>query len=50
MPVSELNTALQLQGTLDNEFSPKLNTLSGNALAELMTTKIDPKEGSVLNR
>lgn len=46
----ELNTTINLQGTLDNEFSPNLNTVSGDAFAELLTTNIDPKEGSVLNK
>lgn len=46
----KLNTTLSLQGTLDNEFSPNLNSATGNAFAELLTTKIDPKEGSVLSK
>ncbi|MEY8847923.1 AsmA-like C-terminal region-containing protein [Psychroserpens sp. XS_ASV72] len=46
----KLNTLINLQGTLDHEFSPNLNTLTGNAFAELLTTQIDPKEGSVLNK
>lgn len=46
----KLNTIINLQGTLDSEFSPNLNTISGDAFAELLTTSIDPKEGSVLNK
>jgi hypothetical protein len=46
----KLNTTINLQGTLDNEFSPNLNTVTGNAFAELLTTNIDPKEGSVLSK
>ena len=39
-----------MSGVLDKEFSPVLNTISGNAFAELLTTKIEPKEGEVLNK
>lgn len=46
----KLNTTINLQGTLDNEFSPNLNTVSGDAFAELLTTNIDPKQGSVLSK
>lgn len=46
----KLNTSINLQGTLDSEFSPNLNTVSGNAFAELLTTNIDPKQGSVLSK
>ncbi|MCB0381772.1 MAG: AsmA family protein [Psychroserpens sp.] len=46
----KLNTTISLQGTLDNEFSPNLNTMTGNAFAELLTTNIDPKQGSVLSK
>jgi len=46
----KLNTTISLQGTLDNEFSPNLSTITGNAFAELLTTQIDPKEGSVLSK
>ena len=46
----KLNTTISLQGTLNNEFSPNMNTVSGSAFAELLTTNIDPKEGSVLSK
>ncbi|WP_456439537.1 AsmA family protein [Psychroserpens sp.] len=46
----KLNTTINLQGTLDNEFSPNLNTITGDAFAELLTTDIDPKQGSVLSK
>jgi len=46
----KLNTIINLQGTLDSEFSPNLNTVSGDAFAELLTSSIDPNEGSVLNK
>ncbi|WP_299226834.1 AsmA family protein [uncultured Psychroserpens sp.] len=46
----KLNTAINLQGTLDSEFSPNLNSVTGDALAELLTTNIDPKEGSIISK
>lgn len=46
----KLNTSINLQGTLDSEFSPNLNTVTGDAFAELLTTNIDPKQGSVLSK
>ena len=46
----KLNTSINLQGTLDNEFSPNLNTVTGDAFAELLSTNIDPKQGSVLSK
>ncbi|PCH77454.1 MAG: AsmA family protein [Flavobacteriaceae bacterium] len=50
-PIADLmqgkfNTNLKLKGTLDKEFSPNMNTLTGNALAEVLTSKITPKEGA----
>ncbi|MDD7884422.1 AsmA family protein [Flavivirga sp. 57AJ16] len=45
----KLNTNISLAGDLDNEFSPKLNSISGNALAELINTKIDSNKGDLLN-
>lgn len=41
----KLNTSLNLSGTLDKEFSPVLSSVSGDALAELLTTKINTKDG-----
>jgi hypothetical protein len=48
VPVAEalqgkLNSNINLSGTLDASYSPNLNTVSGDALAELLTTKIEPK-------
>ena len=53
-PIADLmqgkfNTNLKLKGTLDKSFSPDLTTLTGNALAEVLTTKITPKEGAAFN-
>ncbi|OUS00366.1 hypothetical protein A9Q86_10345 [Flavobacteriales bacterium 33_180_T64] len=46
----KLNTILKLQGTLDSEFTPNLNTISGDAFAELLTTNINKNEASVLSK
>ena len=49
MMQGKFNTNLKLKGTLDKEFSPNMSTLTGNALAEILTTKIAPKEGAAFN-
>lgn len=41
----KLNTTLSLSGALDKEFSPIMSTVSGDALAELLTTQINTQEG-----
>ena len=44
----KLNTRLKLMGNLDNEFGPELNTLTGTALAEVLTAKVSPKQAKAL--
>ena len=46
----KLNTTLNLSGELDKEFSPNLSTMSGNALAELLTTQINANKGELFNK
>ncbi len=46
----KLNTNLKLSGELDKEFSPNLSAVSGNALAELLTTKINANQGELFNK
>ena len=46
----KLNTNMNLAGDLDNEFSPKLSSISGNALAELLTTKVNANQGELFNK
>lgn len=46
----KLNTNLNLSGELDKEFSPNLSTVSGNALAELLTTKVNANQGELFNK
>ncbi|TBN02393.1 AsmA family protein [Hyunsoonleella flava] len=41
----KLNTTLNLSGSLDQEFSPELSSVSGDALAELLTTQINTQDG-----
>lgn len=41
----KLNTSLNLSGSLDKDFSPVLSSVSGDALAELLTTNINTKDG-----
>ncbi|WP_203256272.1 AsmA-like C-terminal region-containing protein [Hyunsoonleella ulvae] len=45
----KLNTSLNLSGSLDKDFSPVLSSVSGDALAELLTTNINTKDG-LLNK
>jgi hypothetical protein len=44
-----LNTTLKLSGDLDQSFSPKLNTITGDALAEVLSSSIAPNS-PVLNQ
>jgi len=46
----KLNTDLKLKGNLDDSFSLDLNSLTGNALAEVLTTKISPQKGSAFSK
>ncbi len=46
----KLNTELQLSGNLNSEFSPDLSSVSGNALAELLTTKISAEQSKLLSK
>ena len=45
----KLNTSITLSGALDQDFTPDLSTISGNALAELLTTKINANQGELFN-
>jgi len=46
----KLNTDLSLKGKLDDSFSLDLNSLTGNALAEVLTTKISPEKASAFSK
>ncbi|MBT8245033.1 MAG: AsmA family protein [Winogradskyella sp.] len=44
----KLNSTIQLNGVLDENFSPDLNTISGDALAELITTELSASKSKIL--
>ncbi|AUP78839.1 AsmA-like C-terminal region-containing protein [Flavivirga eckloniae] len=46
----KLNTNMSLAGNLDDELAPKLSSLSGKALTELLTTKVNANEGELFNQ
>ncbi|GAA4971586.1 AsmA-like C-terminal region-containing protein [Algibacter aquimarinus] len=43
----KLNTTLSLSGSLDKEFSPVMSSVSGDALAELLTSQINTQDGLI---
>lgn len=45
----KLNSAISVSGFLGEDFTPILNDISGDALAELLTTQINAKNVEVLN-
>lgn len=46
----KLNSTISLSGNLTNDFTPKLNSIAGNAIAELLTSKIEPKNAVVFDK
>ncbi|MFD2542485.1 AsmA-like C-terminal region-containing protein [Lacinutrix gracilariae] len=46
----KLNTTINLSGALDQSFSPDLSTVSGDALAELLTTNISSETAPLLSK
>ncbi|MEO8773396.1 MAG: AsmA-like C-terminal region-containing protein [Gelidibacter sp.] len=46
----KLNSNIKISGTLDKEFSPNMNTISGTAIAELLTTDIDENASPLLSK
>lgn len=44
----KLNTKIDLKGNLDNEFSPKLSTIAGEAFAEVLTDKLNPEKSPAM--
>ena len=46
----KLNTTINLSGALDKTFSPDLASVSGNALAELLTTNISSETAPLLSK
>lgn len=45
----KLNSNIDISGFLDENFSPDLTTISGNALAEILTSKIDVSKSPLLS-
>lgn len=46
----KLNTTIGISGDLDKEFTPNLNTVSGNVLAELLGTEINADQSPLLTK
>ncbi|MEP3838806.1 MAG: AsmA-like C-terminal region-containing protein [Algibacter sp.] len=46
----KLNTNINLSGKLDKEFTPDLGTVSGDALAELLATRIGTDQSELMNK
>ncbi|CAM1345865.1 AsmA family protein [Tenacibaculum crassostreae] len=45
----KLNSDIDLAGSLNDDFTPNLTSVSGNALAQLLTTTINPKKTKSLS-
>lgn len=45
-----INTKLELNGNLDENLSPVLTSLAGNALAQLLTVEVEPENMPLLSR
>ena len=46
----KLNTDINLKGNLNDDFTPDFNSLSGGALAELLSSTINPLNAEVINK
>lgn len=45
----KLNSAITLSGALGDDFTPLMSSISGGALAELLTTKVEPKNAALFD-
>ena len=45
-----LNTKLNLNGELTNDLTPKLSTLAGNAVAQILTAEVDKQQMPLLSK
>ncbi|CAL2108135.1 AsmA-like C-terminal region [Tenacibaculum sp. 190524A02b] len=45
----KLNSEIDLSGSLNKDFTPKMNSISGDALAQLLSTKINPEKTKALS-
>ena len=46
----KLNSTIAISGNLDNDFTPDLQTITGNVLAEVLATDINPKRAELLSK
>lgn len=46
----QLTTSIDLQGNLNNDLTPRLQTLAGNAMAEILGAKVNPEQTPLLSR
>ena len=46
----KLNTTLNLKGNLTDDFTPNLNSLSGVAFAEILSSTVNPANAELLNK
>ncbi len=44
----KLNSTIDVSGVLDQNFSPDLATITGNALAEILTSKVNANQSAIL--
>ncbi len=45
----DLNTTIKLNGDLNNDLTPKLSSLAGNALAQILTAEVNPENAPLLS-
>lgn len=45
----KLNSAINISGRLNDDFTPDLNTISGSVNAELLAIKLNPENSKILN-
>ncbi len=45
----KLNTSLNVKGDLKNDFTPNLNSIKGDAFAQMLNQKIDPSKSKAMN-
>ena len=46
----DLNTTINLNGELNNDLTPKLTTLAGDALAQIITAEVDKQKSPLLSK
>ena len=45
-----LNSNFKISGDLSNDFTPQLNSINGDAFAELLSTKVEPKNAAIFDK